>query len=149
VLAQIQTHYSYGAHPEWPDKAHKGTSVYVPVATDPQTGRSAALREAPEGWGDESTMGFDWFGAVTAQQMSEQWLTKHGYPDVRDRMNVELWNLSPSPAPSPPPQIAGEMYTRRRGGGYRFSADRFGHDGSRFNPDVCGSFCVRRHGMMY
>jgi hypothetical protein len=172
VLAQIQTHYGYGAHPEWPDKAHKGTSVYVPVATDPQTGRSAPLRDAPEGWGDDSTMGFDWWlpvafgiggiggfltggasgvmvGAIKAQQLSDEWLTKHDYTDVRNQMNAELWKLGPPHATNPASQIAGEMYAKRRGGGYRFSADSFGHDGSRFNPDVYDSFCVRRHGMMY
>ena len=43
----------------------------------------------------------------------------------------------------------GEMYTKKRHGGYRFSGDSFGHDGSRFHPETCDSFCVRRHGMMY
>jgi len=153
VLAQIQTHYSYGAHPEWPEKAHKGTSVFVPVATDPATGKSFAMREPPEGWGDESTMSFDWWipaalvaggaggfvtGMSTASRSIAEWIGKN-HPD---------WAAQIRSAPNAP-HIAGEMYAKRRGGGYRFSGDHFGHDGSRFNPAVCDSFCVRRHGMMY
>jgi len=59
VIAQIQTHDSYGAHPEWGIKLHKGTSVYVPVVTDETTGKSVAMKEAPEGWGVSSMAG--WF----------------------------------------------------------------------------------------
>jgi hypothetical protein len=47
VIAQIQTHDTYGAHPEWGIKLHKGTSVFVPV--DDSTGK--AMRDAPDGWG--------------------------------------------------------------------------------------------------
>jgi hypothetical protein len=52
VLAQIQTHYSYGAHPDWPDKAHKGTSVFVPVNIDSVTGKVSPMRDVPDGWTD-------------------------------------------------------------------------------------------------
>jgi hypothetical protein len=51
VLAQIQTHDTYGAHPEYGVKPHKGTSVYVPVSPDPTTGKPTAMRTPPEGWG--------------------------------------------------------------------------------------------------
>ena len=51
VIAQIQTHDTYGAHPEWGIKLHKGTSVYVPVVTDGSTGKEIAMRDPPEGWG--------------------------------------------------------------------------------------------------
>ena len=50
VIAQIQTHPSYGAHPDWPDKPHKGTSVFVPVTTD-ENGHAVAMKVAPAGWG--------------------------------------------------------------------------------------------------
>ena len=45
VIAQIQTHDTYGAHPEWGVKLHKGTSVFVPVSAE-----GTAMRDPPEGW---------------------------------------------------------------------------------------------------
>jgi len=51
VLAQIQTHDRYGAHPEWGIKLHKGTSVFVPVGVDPKTGLTGPLKTPPSGWG--------------------------------------------------------------------------------------------------
>ena len=195
VLAQIQTHYSYGAHPDWPDKAHKGTSVFVPVGTDPATGKAVALHDPPEGWGqDEATasMGFDWtayaigFGAASLYsnvRTAAEW--------VRDQQSrarrAEFHKKPPADAASlhgetdpfgfdfgtfwwgagtamavdvgasavrafrdhmPETGIHGEMYSKRRGGGYRFSSEPdFEEPG--YVPLRCEPFAVRRHGMMY
>jgi hypothetical protein len=51
VVAQIQTHDTYGAHPEWGVKLHKGTSVFVPTVVDGATGKFVAMRDPPDGWG--------------------------------------------------------------------------------------------------
>jgi hypothetical protein len=50
VVAQIQTHDSYGAHPDRPRRAHKGTSVYVPAQID-DVGKLVAIVDPPDGWG--------------------------------------------------------------------------------------------------
>jgi len=47
VVAQIQTHYKFGAHPEWAPRAHKGTSVFA-LATLGQDGRLVALQDPPD-----------------------------------------------------------------------------------------------------
>lgn len=47
IVAQIQTHYGYGAHPEWAQRAHKGTSAR---ALADASGKIIA--DPPEGWGD-------------------------------------------------------------------------------------------------
>ena len=52
VIAQIQTHYSYGAHPDMAPKAHKGTSVFVPTKINEETGKREAVKSAPDGWGN-------------------------------------------------------------------------------------------------
>jgi hypothetical protein len=57
VIAQIQTHDTYGAHPEWGIKLHKGTSVYVPTVTDGESGKTVAMRDAPDGWGVSTMAG--------------------------------------------------------------------------------------------
>lgn len=54
VLAQIQTHSWYGAHPDWPATPHKGTSVFVP-ATVSASGKKVPIADPPDGWGEESS----------------------------------------------------------------------------------------------
>jgi hypothetical protein len=126
VLAQIQTHYSYGAHPDWPDKAHKGTSVFVPVTTDPSSGKSRAMHDPPEGWADQATMGFDgWLLPAFAMGYLG------GFWGARGRAGSV-------PATVTTATHAGEMYTKRHGG-----------EGYRFSGEVCDSFSVRRYGMIY
>jgi hypothetical protein len=58
VIAQIQTHSYYGAHPDWSNKPHKGTSVFVPVARDEGSGKMVALRDPPDGWGVSEVAGW-------------------------------------------------------------------------------------------
>lgn len=58
VIAQLQTHDSYGAHPEWGTKLHKGTSVFVPVSVD-SAGHPSPLSTPPDGWGSSSPMGHE------------------------------------------------------------------------------------------
>ena len=55
VLAQIQTHSWYGAHPDWPATPHKGTSVYVPTTVN-ASGKRVAISDPPDGWGEPSTV---------------------------------------------------------------------------------------------
>src|SRR5208282_3364100 len=52
VLAQIQTHTWYGAHPDWPATPHKGTSVFVPTTVD-ASGKKVAMADPPDGWEQE------------------------------------------------------------------------------------------------
>src|SRR5271166_1989286 len=52
VIAQIQTHSWYGAHPDWPATPHKGTSVFVPTTVD-ASGKKVAMADPPDGWGQE------------------------------------------------------------------------------------------------
>lgn len=49
VIAQIQVHDTYGAHPEIGVRLHKGTSVRVP-ATQDDSGKLVALSDPPPGW---------------------------------------------------------------------------------------------------
>lgn len=138
VLAQIQTHFSYGAHPDWPERAHKGTSVFVPVTADPSTGHTVPMHDAPEGWGDAASMGFDWWipaalglggvggfytGATAVAYGMGSWLREH-HPDVLQEFKQ--------------PRFQGEMYTKKRHGGYRFSGEP--------HPEP---FSARQRGMMY
>jgi len=53
VIAQIQTHSWYGAHPDWPSTPHKGTSVFVPTTVN-ATGKKIPVADPPDGWGEES-----------------------------------------------------------------------------------------------
>jgi hypothetical protein len=53
VIAQIQTHSWYGAHPDWPSTPHKGTSVFVPTTIN-ASGKKVAIADPPDGWGEES-----------------------------------------------------------------------------------------------
>jgi hypothetical protein len=53
VVAQIQTHSWYGAHPDWPATPHKGTSVFVPTTVN-AAGKKVAIADPPDGWGEES-----------------------------------------------------------------------------------------------
>jgi hypothetical protein len=57
VVAQIQTHSDYGAHPDWAPTPHKGTSVFSPAIADAE-GRLVAAMVPPPGWG-ETTIGAD------------------------------------------------------------------------------------------
>jgi hypothetical protein len=61
VVAQIQTHEGYGAHPDWPNKPHKGTSVFVPAAPKEGGGALIAIKDPPAGWGESATMGAEGF----------------------------------------------------------------------------------------
>ena len=56
VIAQIQTHSWYGAHPDWPSTPHKGTSVFVPTTVD-ASGKKVAVADPPDGWGEASAYG--------------------------------------------------------------------------------------------
>jgi GH24 family phage-related lysozyme (muramidase) len=59
IIAQVQVHDTYGAHPEWGVKPHKGTSIYVPYHV--VDGKRVAYELPPPGWtGPESSMGHDW-----------------------------------------------------------------------------------------
>lgn len=49
VVARIECHFAYGAHPEQPGNWHKGTSVYRPAAPGPG-GKLVALATPPDGW---------------------------------------------------------------------------------------------------
>ena len=53
VIAQIQTHSWYGAHPDWPSTSHKGTSVFGPTTIN-ASGKKVAIADPPDGWGEES-----------------------------------------------------------------------------------------------
>ena len=50
IVAQVQTHYAYGAHPEWPAKPHKGTSVFALAGIDPTTNTLVAFQDPPAGF---------------------------------------------------------------------------------------------------
>ena len=84
VIAQIQTHDTYGAHPEWGVKLHNGTSVFVPVAEDGRT----ALRDPPEGWGVSPMAGWHdrheerWGanrGTHEGEAIMERWRAERGH----------------------------------------------------------------------
>jgi hypothetical protein len=55
AVAQVQTHYAYGAHPDAPHVPHKGTSVFSPSAKN-DAGRMVALQDVPPGWGQETSV---------------------------------------------------------------------------------------------
>jgi hypothetical protein len=79
VIAQIQTHDTYGAHPEWGVKLHRGTSVFVPVEIDTATGKAVAIKDPPEGWGvsvmagwrDRERLGIRWRDISRVEGRSE------------------------------------------------------------------------------
>lgn len=48
VIARIECHFKYGAHPEAPGNWHKGTSVYQPARR--QGGRLVAIVDLPGDW---------------------------------------------------------------------------------------------------
>jgi hypothetical protein len=50
VVARIECHYAYGAHPEAPGTWHKGASVYRPASYDATTGALVPISTAPAGW---------------------------------------------------------------------------------------------------
>jgi hypothetical protein len=111
VIAQIQTHDTYGAHPEWGIKLHKGTSVYVPVTVDGSSGKEIAMRDPPEGWG-VSPMGA-WREAMRGGRFvdrhEERWGANRGvhrdpYAEAA-RYFVPINQQQPLP-PSPPPTTA-------------------------------------------
>jgi hypothetical protein len=86
VVAQIQTHYAFGAHPDWPERPHRGTSVFA-LASPDASGRLVAVRDPPEGWlnetdtlSGESPMGFD---------AHKEWQT-YGNPVLR---TIRKWAL--------------------------------------------------------
>lgn len=54
VVARIECHFSYGAHPELPGRWHRGTSVYRPAERGP-SGELVALTSPPPGWPSSST----------------------------------------------------------------------------------------------
>jgi hypothetical protein len=62
IVAQLQVHDTYGAHPEWGIKPHKGTSIYVPAVKN-ENGKLVAIHDPPEGWassvGNGSNIGFE------------------------------------------------------------------------------------------
>ena len=62
VLAQIQTHSWYGAHPDWPATPHKGTSVFVPTTVN-AAGKKVAVADPPDGWGEEPSVAVSGVGA--------------------------------------------------------------------------------------
>ena len=62
VLAQIQTHSWYGAHPDWPATPHKGTSVFVPTTVN-AAGKKVAIADPPDGWGEEPSVAVSGVGA--------------------------------------------------------------------------------------
>jgi hypothetical protein len=56
AVIQIQTHDKYGAHPDWPAKPHKGTSVFA-LAAHNDAGQLCAVVDPPDGWGVASNTG--------------------------------------------------------------------------------------------
>jgi len=48
VVARIECHFAYGAHPEQPGSWHKGTSVYRPAQRD-AAGNLVAMTTPPPG----------------------------------------------------------------------------------------------------
>lgn len=50
VVVQIETHTTYGLHPEWPAKPHKGTSIRALADVTPD-GAMVAVTVPPDGWG--------------------------------------------------------------------------------------------------
>jgi hypothetical protein len=50
IVARIECHDFYGAHPERPPTWHKGASVYRPAERDPSTGRLTAVTSPSAGW---------------------------------------------------------------------------------------------------
>jgi hypothetical protein len=53
VMVQIQVHDTYGAHPEWGIKLHKGTSIFSP-ATRNENMKLVAMVDPPTGWPSSS-----------------------------------------------------------------------------------------------
>jgi hypothetical protein len=49
VIARIECHYAYGAHPDQAPQWHKGTSVYRP-ARRTEGGAMVAITTPPDGW---------------------------------------------------------------------------------------------------
>src|SRR5271170_4318739 len=76
VVAQIQTHDTYGAHPEWGVKLHKGTSVFVPVVLDGSTGKEVAMRDPPDGWGVSTMAG--WLHGRFVDRHEQRWGANRG-----------------------------------------------------------------------
>jgi hypothetical protein len=69
VIAQIQTHTGYGAHPEIPPTPHKGTSVFVPAVMSGNA--MVAVKDPPAGWGDSATIGADGFSVEAIRELAQ------------------------------------------------------------------------------
>lgn len=80
IVAQIQTHWSYGAHPEWPDKPHKGTSVFALAGPD-ASGRMIPIKDPPPGWAEE--------GDAMSGEVAREW-NRFGNPVLR---TIRKWAL--------------------------------------------------------
>jgi hypothetical protein len=50
IVARIECHYGYGAHPEQPGTWHKGVSVYRPATLDASSGKLVPVTSPPAGW---------------------------------------------------------------------------------------------------
>jgi hypothetical protein len=101
IIAQIQTHDTYGAHPEWGVKLHKGTSVFVPVAVDGVSGKEIAMRDPPDGWG-VSPIGAAWHDN-RGRRYSHPW-GQHD-PFVQGAQYLHQPALTPTPTTATPQQM--------------------------------------------
>jgi hypothetical protein len=69
VIAQIQTHTEYGAHPEWTHVPHKGASLFSPAVQD-SSGQMLAIVSPPPGWGDEVHIGTEGFSIASIEAIA-------------------------------------------------------------------------------
>ncbi len=88
VIVQIQTHGTYGAHPEWGTRPHKGTSVFVPVDD-----AGHPVKDPPDGWAVSPMAGWthDHNPFTRALQMLDRhdrrWGANRGVTSPEDRLN--------------------------------------------------------------
>jgi hypothetical protein len=76
AVIQLQTHDTYGAHPDWPAKPHKGVSVFA-LAAHNDEGKLRAVIDPPEGWGvakDDDISGEEKPAAPAAPKRWKPWV---------------------------------------------------------------------------